>query len=63
MPSGTTSESPEVVSQLIPGMIIPEIPNIDLPIVITKLYNHCGLCLKIVICLIIITNDSYFKIG
>ena len=33
MPSGTTSESPEVVSQLIPGMIIPEIPNIDIPIV------------------------------
>ena len=33
MPSGTTSESPEVVSQLIPGMIIPEIPKIYIPIV------------------------------
>jgi hypothetical protein len=36
MPSGTsssTSESPEVLRQPIPGIIIPEKPNIDLPIV------------------------------
>jgi len=36
MPSGTnlsTSESPEVVRQPIPGVIIPEISNIDLPII------------------------------
>jgi hypothetical protein len=36
MPSGihlSTSESPEVVRQPIPGIIIPEIPNIDIPIV------------------------------
>jgi hypothetical protein len=36
MPSGTsssTSESPEVLRQPIPGIIIPAKPNIDLPIV------------------------------
>ena len=36
MPPGTslsTSESPEVIKQPIPGVIIPEIPNIDLPII------------------------------
>jgi hypothetical protein len=36
MPPGTslsTSESPEVIRQPIPGVIIPEISNIDLPII------------------------------
>ena len=36
MPSGTnlsTSESPEGARQPIPGVIIPEIPNIDIPII------------------------------